>query len=110
MKLSSITGFRAYKSNENFDADGTYLYLLDCQENVKGNQLSQEFRLNWDNGGKVSAFVGASYFYEHSQQNVSLKSDLQYTLPVVAGGEFKKTINGLNLPAMVTTDVAEGVG
>lgn len=110
LKLSGITGFRAYKSNENFDADGTYLYLLDCQENVKGNQLSQELRLNWDNGGKVSGFVGASYFYEHSQQNVFLKSDLQYTLPLVAGTAFKSTIAGQNLPATVAAGVSGGVG
>ena len=44
--LSSISGFRAFKSNENFDADGTYLPLLDCEENEKGTQFSQEVRLN----------------------------------------------------------------
>ncbi len=110
LKLASITGFRAYKSNENFDADGTYLYLLDCEENVKGNQFSQELRLNWDNGGKVTGFVGAGYFYEHSQQNVQLRSDLQYTLPLVAGESFRNTIAGLNLPTTVATGVAGGIG
>lgn len=110
LKLASITGFRAYKSNENFDADGTYLNLLDCQENVKGNQFSQELRLNWDNGGKLAGFVGASYFYEHSQQNVQLYSNLQQTLPLVAGESFKNTINSLDLPATVTTGVVQGLG
>jgi len=110
LKLASTTGFRAYKSNENFDADGTYLYLLDCEENVKGNQFSQEFRLNWDNGGRVSGFVGASYFYEHSRQNVQLMSNLQYTLPLVAGNGFRNTIAAQNLPATVAAGVSGGVG
>lgn len=109
LKLTGITGFRTYKSNENFDADGTYLNLLDCQENVKGNQFSQELRLNWDNGGKLTGFVGASYFYEHSQQNVYLHSNLQQTLPLIAGDNFKNTINSLNLPTTVTTGVIQGV-
>lgn len=110
LKLTSISGFRTYNSNEKFDADGTYLYLLDCQENVKGNQFSQELRLNWDNGGKVSGFVGTSYFYEHSQQNVQLYSNLQQTFPLVAGENFRNTIQSLNLPATVTAGVVQGMG
>lgn len=110
LQLTSISGFRAYKSNEKFDADGTHLYLLDCQENVRGNQFSQELRLNWDNGGGLAGFVGASYFYEHSQQNVQLYSNLQQTLPMVAGPNIRNTLQKLNLPATVTTGVVEGVG
>ena len=107
LKLSSITGFRAYKSHETFDADGTYLPLLYCQENVKGTQLSQELRLNWDNGGPVSGFLGASYFYEHAQQNVVAESNLQYTFPMLVGPSIKNALSGL--PAQVAGGVAGGV-
>lgn len=83
-KLSSITGFRAFKSNENFDADGTYLPLLDCEENAKGTQFSQEFRLNFDNKSRFSGFVGASYFYENSSQEAVVRSNLQNLYPAYA--------------------------
>lgn len=107
LKLSSITGFRAYKSNETFDADGTYLPLLYCQENVKGTQFSQEFRLNWDNGGPVSGFLGASYFYEHAQQNVVAESNLQYTFPMLVGPSMKQSMSGL--PTQVANGVSGGI-
>lgn len=107
LKFSSITGFRAYKSDEKFDADGTYLPLLNCQEKAKGTQLSEELRLNWDNGGSISGFVGASYFYEHSQQNVSAQSNLQYTFPLLAGSTLQSQLSGL--PAQVSTGVTNGI-
>lgn len=45
-ELSSITGFRAFDSDESFDADGTAAPLLWVSEIAKGTQLSQEFRFN----------------------------------------------------------------
>lgn len=61
LHLSTTTGFRAFKSNENFDADGTYLPLFDCEENEKGIQFSHEMRLNY-NKGNFNGFVGAATF------------------------------------------------
>lgn len=107
LKLSSITSFRAYKSNEYFDADGTYLPLLDCQEKAKGNQFSQELRLNWDNGGRISGFVGASYFYEHVQETVVANSNLQYTFPIVVGESLQSQLSGL--PDQVAAGVTTGI-
>ncbi|MDO4930329.1 MAG: TonB-dependent receptor [Bacteroidales bacterium] len=89
--LSSITGFRAFKSTEDFDADGSSLPLLFATEKEKGTQLSEEIRLNYDNGGRFSGFLGASYFFEHSQQQVIVRSDLQYLYPAVIGQQFSAT-------------------
>lgn len=108
LTLNSISGFRAFKSHELFDADGTYLNLLDCEENVKGTQFSQELRLNWDNGGKVSGFVGASYFYEHAQQELITKTNLQYTYPMVVAPLLKDYAFG-SLPTEVASGVAGGI-
>lgn len=58
-KLSSITGVRAFNSDEKFDADGTYLPLLNAEEKAKGTQVSQEFRFNYDNHRNFSGFAGA---------------------------------------------------
>ena len=54
LHLSTTTGFRAFKSNENFDADGTYLPLLDCEENEKGVQFSHEMQTDILTGHQLS--------------------------------------------------------
>ncbi len=79
--LTSITGVRGYNSTEHFDADGTYLALLNCVEHASGIQASQELRFNFDNRGSLKAFVGASYFYENVKQEVRLNSNLQQLYP-----------------------------
>lgn len=80
-KLSSITGFRAFKSDESFDADGTVAPLLWCAEKAKGTQFSQEFRFNYDNKSWFSGFTGVSYFFEHSSQEVIARTNLQNLYP-----------------------------
>ena len=91
--LTSITGFRAFNSDEHFDADGTYLPLLLCQEKGKGTQFSQELRLNYDNKKHFSGFVGASYFYENSSQDVTAKANLQYLYPVFIQESVKASLS-----------------
>ncbi len=92
--FTSITGFRAFDSDEHFDADGTYLPLLLCEEKGKGTQLSQEFRFNYDDHRRFSGFVGASYFYENSSQDVNAKANLQYLYPVYIQKSMKTTLDG----------------
>lgn len=101
LKLSNIMGFRAFKSNENFDADGSYLPLLDCQENARGTQFSEELRLNYDHGGRFTGFVGASYFYENSRQESVVKSDLSYLYPAYIGNVIKQSY-GSQITSAVT--------
>lgn len=84
LKMSSITGFRAFKADEEFDADGTYLPLLDCGEYAKGRQFSQEFRFNFDASERLDGFFGASYFYENSSQQVDIATNMQYLFPAYA--------------------------
>lgn len=91
--FTSITGFRAFNSDEHFDADGTYLPLLLCEEKAKGTQLSQEFRFNYDDHNRFSGFVGASYFYENSSQDVNAKTNLQYLYPVYIQNSMKASLN-----------------
>lgn len=84
LKMSSITGFRAFKADEEFDADGTYLPLLDCSEYAKGRQFSQEFRFNFDASERLNGFFGTSYFYENSSQEVGITTNMQYLYPAYA--------------------------
>lgn len=80
-KLSSITGFRAFKSDESFDADGTPAPILWVSEKEKGTQFSQEFRLNYDSKKRFSGFGGISYFYENSSQEVPMRINEQSLYP-----------------------------
>lgn len=90
--MTSISAYRTFESDERFDADGSYLPLLDCREEASGNQFSQEFRFNYDNGGKFKGFVGASYFYENSNQEVTINTDLQYTYPMLFASSVYGTL------------------
>ena len=91
--FNSITGFRAFNSKERFDADGTYLPLLLCQEKENGTQFSQEFRFNYDDKNRFSGFVGASYFYENSSQDINAKANLQYLYPVFIQKSVKASLS-----------------
>lgn len=91
--FNSITRFRAFNSKERFDADGTYLPLLLCQEKGKGTQFSQEFRFNYDDKNRFSGFVGASYFYENSSQDINAKANLQYLYPAFIQKSVKASLS-----------------
>lgn len=100
-KMLSTTGFRAFSSDEKFDADGTYLPLLACQEKAKGTQFSQEFRFNYDNKSWFSGFVGTSYFFEHSSQEVNVNTNLQMLYPVYIQSNIKSTFSSM-IPQIVS--------
>ncbi|WDF69007.1 TonB-dependent receptor [Sphingobacterium oryzagri] len=106
-KLSSLSGFRAFHADESFDADGTAAQLLWLSEIAKGQQFSQEFRLNYDAGRRLSGFVGASYFYENSSQAVPMRIDQRalypaYIAPLLGsqlGAQIGALGQNLGLPA-----------
>ncbi|WP_296495973.1 TonB-dependent receptor [Phenylobacterium sp.] len=73
LRLSSISAFRRFKSLEVFDADGFSLPLFVFAEDARGDQYSQEFRINYEGGERLSAFAGVGYFYEDGSQAVPLQ-------------------------------------
>ncbi|MEE2878827.1 MAG: TonB-dependent receptor, partial [Pseudomonadota bacterium] len=83
--LTSITGWRDFESLEVFDPDGFGLDLLIFAEDAAGEQISQELRLNYDNGGRVRGFVGASYFDEEGEQLVPLTFDERAVQALLGG-------------------------
>ena len=74
-QLDSTTGLRRFNSREEFDADGSNRDILEMAEYVKSKQFSQEFRFNYDGGGRVRGFAGANFFYEKGEQRVDLQTD-----------------------------------
>ena len=93
--LTSITGLRGCHSQENFDADGTYLPLLQCVEKASGFQASEEIRFNFDDHGPFKGFIGASYFYENVNQKVYLTSNLQYLYPAYIQSQVASQVTSL---------------
>jgi len=83
--LSSITAYRRFDSEEVFDPDGSSLPLAVMAEDSRGDQFSQELRLNYDDGGRVSGFVGSGYFYENNSERVPMLLDEQIVLALMTG-------------------------
>jgi outer membrane receptor protein involved in Fe transport len=73
LNLTSTTAFRRFESLEIFDADGFSLPLFVFAEDARGDQYSQEIRVNYDSGKRFSAFAGVGYFYEDGSQAVPLQ-------------------------------------
>lgn len=96
--LTSITGWREYDSYENFDSDGARIFLLEFAEDARGRQFSQEFRVNYHDGGRFSGFAGVGYFHENGANRTVLYTDERQLWPFLAGS-FRDTLLGAGLPA-----------
>lgn len=96
--LTSTTGWREFDAYENFDADGARIYLLEFAEDARGRQFSQEVRANFNDGGRFSGFVGASYFRETGSTRVPFYTDEGQLWPFLEG-TFRGTLIAGGLPA-----------
>jgi len=85
LTLNSTTAYRQFDSYETFDPDGVSLPILTAAEDAYGEQWSQEFRLNYDAGGRLSAFAGAAWFQEEGYQRAPTQFDERYALIQLAG-------------------------
>lgn len=85
LTLTSTTAYRTFDSYEVFDPDGISLPLLSAAEDAQGEQWSQEFRLNWDDGGAFSGFIGAGYFKEEGSQRTPTEFNERVALAQLAG-------------------------
>ena len=85
LTLTSTTAYREFDSLEVFDPDGISLPLLNAIEDAQGKQFSQELRLNWDNGGTLSGFIGAGYFKEDGFQRTPTEFNERVALAQLAG-------------------------
>ena len=73
--LSTITGWRRYDGLDKFDADGSQADLIEFDEDARGRQFSQEFRFNYDAGGKFTGFLGTSFFDETAERDLHYQAD-----------------------------------
>lgn len=88
--LTSLTDYRDLMSNEAWDSDGAAFSLLQFYQAREGDAFSQELRLNYDNGGKLSGFFGANYFDYETRDSLTFSTDESYAqslfLPQIAAG------------------------
>ena len=104
--INSVTGYRDFDSLEIFDPDGFGLPLFVFGEDAQGEQISQEIRVRYDDGGLISGFAGFSYFHEEGSQRVPLQFDERLTAALLSGGLFTDTPGTPQptLPLAVFTD------
>lgn len=98
LSLSSITASRTFDSVEVFDPDGIGLPILTISEDATGDQFSQEFRLNYDTGGRFRGFAGVGYFEEDGAQRLPLQWDERAALALLTG-QLSGSAAGTGLPA-----------
>ncbi|HEY5972362.1 MAG TPA: TonB-dependent receptor [Pseudoxanthomonas sp.] len=91
--LNSVSGWRTFDSHEEFDADGSQIYALEFAEIAQGEQWSQEFRLNFDDGERFAGFMGASYFFEDGSQLVPFRTDERSLVALLSqDAEFRRQV------------------
>jgi iron complex outermembrane recepter protein len=125
LTLTSTTGFRYFDSTEVFDPDGFQYPAFLFVEDAVGRQYSQEFRINYDNGGPITAFAGVSWLEENGRQRVPLQFDERAVLLLLANqvsrpnpAPFEQAANpfvlaailqGLGVPGMFAPTVANSL-
>ena len=101
LSFSSTSNYRDFDSTEVYDPDGFALELFSFSEGAKSRQISQEFRLGFQLGEKLSGFVGGSYFDESGSQKVILGSNEIVTQGLLGGFLFTNAPGVAQQPAPV---------
>jgi outer membrane receptor protein involved in Fe transport len=104
-RLTSTSAFRTFDSSETYDPDGLSLPILTGLNRGQGDQTSQEFRLNYDNGGRLTWFAGAGYFGEKGSQQTPLQFDERMGLAVLTG-QLNAGAAGSGLPSSTPAPAA----
>ncbi|WP_333895809.1 TonB-dependent receptor [Brevundimonas aurantiaca] len=108
--LNSTTAYREFDNYETFDADGVSLPVLTAAEETHGEQWSQDLRLGFDNGGRLTGFVGAGWFHEEGYQRTPAQFDERLVLAQLAGvlDGSPTTVGDKTLPMSLYPTVARG--
>ncbi len=73
--VTSTSAARRVHNRDEFDADGSFLYLLEPGEDFVQRQLSQEVRFEYDAGERLSAMIGGGVAHEKNIQDVTLRTN-----------------------------------
>lgn len=84
-RLSATTAYRDFNSLGISDQDGIALPLYSYAEAARGTLYSQEVRLNYDRGGRFSAFAGINANRETGRQQTTNQFDERLMAAQFAG-------------------------
>jgi iron complex outermembrane receptor protein len=109
--LNSTTAYREFDNYETFDADGVSLPILTAAEETHGEQWSQDLRLGFDNGGRLSGFVGAGWFHEEGYQRTPTQWNEAAALAQLSGllDGSPTTVGDNTLPVSAYPTVARSI-
>jgi outer membrane receptor protein involved in Fe transport len=109
LKLTSTTAARHYESLEIYDPDGFSFPLLTGSDEGRGTEFSQDFRLNYDPGGRFSAFGGVSAFSDYGKEISALQEGEPLILSLLTGvlNRSNPTVGPLSAYTNTAVEVAE---
>lgn len=95
-KVTSITSYRTFDTFELFDADGFQARFLEFVEDAQSSQFSQELRLDFDSGDRLTGSTGINAFHEEGEQRVTFATDEGVFANLLAGTPFTKPDGSVN--------------
>lgn len=84
LTLTSLTDYREIDTQDVFDADATEFDILQFIGDSRNTVFSQELRLNYDAGDRLSGFIGVNYFDRDTTALTEISSDLPHLQAVFA--------------------------
>jgi len=100
ISFTTVNGYRNFKSNEVFDADGGPAWYLEFAEDARGDQWSHEGRFNFT-GPTYRATFGWNFFTENNLQRVPFSTE-EGTYLTCAGAFPAAVRNNLALAGIVS--------
>ncbi|SEN47713.1 Outer membrane receptor proteins, mostly Fe transport [Sphingomonas gellani] len=99
--FTTVNGYRRFKSNEVFDADGGPAWYLEFAEDARGHQFSHESRFAFDGPGYRASF-GWNGFFEDNLQRVPFSTEEGTYLACSVSGTFAPIRAALNAAGIPT--------
>lgn len=97
--FSSVSAGRQFDMDEQYDADGSRFYLFELGTDHRDEQLSQEFRFDYDDGGRLTGGFGAGLFWEKGRQKITINTDERRAWALLSGDVRQALIDGGVPPA-----------
>jgi iron complex outermembrane recepter protein len=107
-KLTSTTSGRTVDSREEFDADGSPFPLFEFGERFESKQLSQDFRLDYDDGDRLTASVGGGVAWRKSRQTAILRTDEGFLFPLFSNS-FRQALLDNGVTPLVVDAILPGL-
>ncbi|WP_294358351.1 TonB-dependent receptor [uncultured Sphingomonas sp.] len=99
--FTTVNGYRRFKSNEVFDADGGPAWYLEFAEDAQGHQFSHESRFAFDGAGYRASF-GWNAFFEDNLQRVPFSTEEGTYLACSVSTTFAPIRSALNAAGIST--------